>query len=294
MSMGNVLAACVLLIAGCTGCPENSATTPTPKPKPLNIIVILDTSNRIDEQLHPGQAERDIAIAKTIVKYNHELARNLIFGSYNRIAIVVPEQPNTERPPLEVTRKLKIRPTRRDLNKGAARLDPMRDDLLSGIEELYTFVAEQDTFTGSDIWRWFQKSADLYLEKDMQNYIICVSDGYLNFDRNIERFRRREGNKANYMPTDQIATLRDDQNWKATFHSEGYGLLEIGNDFTDYNVKFLMVEIAVRHMFDSDILKEYWMTWLKSMGISDTQFLETQDDPDFVNEKIIDFLYGSN
>jgi len=294
MFMGTVLVTCFLIIIGCTGCQENKATAPIPKPKPLNIIVILDTSNRIDEQLHPGQAENDVTIAKTIVNYNHELARKLIFGSYNWIAFAVPEQPNTERIPLEIRRKLKIRPAKRDLNSGAAKLDPMRDELFSGIEELYKFVAEQDTFTGSDIWRWFKKSADLYLEKDMQNYIVCVSDGYLKFDNDIERNRRREGNKANYMPHDQIATLRDDSNWKETFYNKGYGLLEIGRDFTDYDVEFPMVEIAVSHMLDFDILKEYWQTWLKSMGISNTQFLETQDDPDFVNDEIHEFLFGRN
>ena len=55
-----------------------------------------------------------------------------------------------------------------------------------------------------------------------------------------------------------------------------------------------MVEIALRHMRDLEILKEYWKTWLKSMGISHTEFLETQDDPQVVIEKIREFLFASD
>ncbi|MXV74707.1 hypothetical protein F4Z99_10550 [Candidatus Poribacteria bacterium] len=65
--------------------------------------------------------------------------------------------------------------------------------------------------------------------------------------------------------------------------------MEIGEDFSNYNVKFLMVEITHRHMLDLEIVKEYWQTWLKSMGITDSQFLSTQDDPQIVIGKIIEF-----
>ena len=167
----------------CDGGKENNPTAPPPKP--MNIIVILDTSNRIDERRHPGQAEKDIMIAQTIVNYNHELARKIIFGTYNHVAFVVPNQPNTTKVPLQITQKLKIWPTWKDLNVGAKKLDPMKEDLLSGIKELYDFVGKQERFTGSNIWRWFQRSGEAYLKKDERNYIICVSDGYLDFDKTI-------------------------------------------------------------------------------------------------------------
>ena len=88
----------------------------------------------------------------------------------------------------------------------------------------------------------------------------------------------------------QVVKFRDTPNWKQKFHAEGHGLLEIGKDFSNYNVKFLMVEITHRHMLDLEIVKEYWQTWLKSMGITDSQFLPTQDDPQTVIEKIKAFI----
>lgn len=51
-----------------------------------------------------------------------------------------------------------------------------------------------------------------------------------------------------------------------------------------------MVEITHRHMLDLEIMTEYWQTWLKSMDITDSQFLPTQDDPQIVIEKIKEFI----
>ena len=88
----------------------------------------------------------------------------------------------------------------------------------------------------------------------------------------------------------QVAKLRETPNWKQKFHAEGHGLLEIGKDFSNYNVKFLMVEITHRHMLDLEIVKEYWQTWLKSMGIAESQFLPEQDDPEVIIDTIKTFI----
>ena len=51
-----------------------------------------------------------------------------------------------------------------------------------------------------------------------------------------------------------------------------------------------MVEIAHRDMLDLDIIKAYWTQWLSSMGITKSQFLRKQADPQVVKEKIKEFL----
>ena len=162
----------------------------------------------------------------------------------------------------------------------------MKANLLRAIHELYQHVDTQDQFTGSDIWSWFRDSAEVYLKTDARNYIICLSDGYLDFNHNIQ-IRRPEGTYISYR---QVARLRDSLNWRQEFHAEEHSLLGIGKDFSDYTAKFLMVEITHRHMLDLEIVKEYWRTWLKSMGITDSQFLPAQDDPQVVIKEIKEFV----
>ena len=60
------------------------------------------------------------------------------------------------------------------------------------------------------------------------------------------------------------------------------GLRSVKN-FSDLNIKFLMLEIRLReengvmHFQDSDIIQAYWKTWLNAMGIKDTKFFEQLD-----------------
>ena len=47
----------------------------------------------------------------------------------------------------------------------------------------------------------------------------------------------------------------------------------------------------VAKQFEEEIIvKEYWQTWLKSMGIAGSQFLPAQDDPQIVIERITEFI----
>lgn len=283
----------MLLIAGCTD-DKSDAQDFSSKPSPTkfaNIIVILDTSDRVSKAENPRQVEKDIVIGKAIINHFETFARQQLYvGSRHRLAFVVPEQPGVTPIPQKVIEHLKIWPQDRDRREGAPRFREMKGELLKAMNALYESVNKQEKFTGSDIWKWFRDSAEVYLKQGSLNYIICLSDGYLDFNANIQASREKRGNKTNYMPYAQVKKFRDIPNWKQKFHAEGHGLLEIGKDFSDYNVKFLMVEITHRHLLDLEIVKEYWQTWLKSMEITDSQFLSTQDDPQIVIEKIKEFL----
>ena len=272
---GTVSAVFFLLMVGYIGCTDPPSKSPPPQP--MNIIVILDTSDRVSADKNPGQAETDIAIAEGIIDFFEEkLVRpELYIGYPHRLAFVVPEQTGTAPIPLNITK---------DTGGGAPQFKKKKRELLKKIRDLYPSVEQH---TGSDIWDWFRGSAEAYLQQKALNYIICVSDGYLDFDADIQKNRPRQGNKTTFM---QVAKFRDDLNWKKKFDSKGHGLLEIGKNFSSYKVKFLMVEVKLRHMLDRPILEKYWRTWLESMGITHAEFWENQDVPDIVIEKIKGFI----
>ncbi len=279
----------LLLTVGCTSDKSDAKniSSETSLMKPVNIIVIIDTSDRVSETKNPHQVKKDIKITESIVNIFEEkfVRPNLYIGSKHTLAFVVPEQPNVDPIQQQTLMNLKIWPTPKQRAGGAPEFKKMKTKLIGAIDELYQSVSKQKVFTGSDVWKWFRDSAEVYLKPDALNYIICLSDGYLDFNHNIQIERP----KRTYISYRQVAKLRETPNWKQKFHTEKHGLLEIGEDFSNYNVKFLMVEIAHRHMLDLEIVKEYWQTWLKSMGITDSQFLSTQDDPQIVIRKIIEF-----
>ena len=262
----------------------------SPPAKSVNIVVILDTSDRVSKEKNPDQPETDVEIAKDLVEFYYQRARRKMFSTQNRLVFVVPDQPKI--PPIsrKIIKKLKIWPTKEDRRVGEKAFTPMKEDLLAAIDQLYQLLEKQKKFTGSDIWGWFRASGEAYLKQDMQNYIICLSDGYLDFDKSIQDKRPKLGNKTSYIPYTQVVKFRKDLNWEQGFDNEGHGMLEIKKDFSSYDVKFLMVEIKLRHMLDLPILEKYWRTWLGSMGINSSEFVESQPDSQIVQEKITAFI----
>ena len=127
-------------------------------------------------------------------------------------------------------------------------------------------------FTGADIWSWFRDEAKRYLKPEFRNYIICLSDGYLDFDEDIQDDR----DKGTFIIID--CELRESDDWEKKVRGE-YKLLQPPEmDFSQYPVpvKFLMLGIKDRtpegSLRDRDILKAYWKPWLESMGIEPIGF----------------------
>ncbi len=281
-----VVVLCVIFFSFLNVKTSDGETLKSPLFKPVNIIVILDTSDRISKKKHPGQMERDRYIVEEIVKQFQEVVIGHIDQADNleyedRLEVVVPDQPGVDSIPPSIMKKLKIEhPLGREFAslEGASGiftdLDNQKKVLLDEMPNLFKDVQKHEPHPGSDIWSWFDLEAKDYLLENHQNLIICISDGYLDFEEKIKRGR----NKGTYM---EVEKYRNKPDWKQKIQSGG-GLSPIEEDFSHYDVKFLMLEIALRsernsdvpYQIDFNIIREYWKTWLKSMGIKDTDFIK--------------------
>ena len=277
-----------MLLTGCFECGGDQEKPKSTTAPPINIVVILDISDRLKKD---GQIQRDTKIVEHIVKLFHEdlvykhLEKHL--GSPpcpHRFTFAVPEQPvprtetsTSEQPdpyevPSEILEKLQIRDPGKfnlDLEKvigmNMYEFGEKKKTLLQGIEDLYKFAQEDNPYTGADIWDWFHKDAEGYLQDGFHNYIICLSDGYLKFDDTIEDSLP----PGRFM---EIGKLRNDPDWK----NKIIPLLSTGKDFSRYNVKFVMMEInihkdektGIADHRDFDIMVALWKPWLEDMGIT--------------------------
>ena len=247
--------------------------------KPMNIVIILDTSDRISDEKRPGQIERDKEIIEEIVTEFEKVTERHILASerlqyQDRLTIAIPNQPSVPPVPRQIVKDLTIADkdsgSHRSLAGIKADVKNRKQVFLKTLDTLYEFV-RQHRHTGSDIWEWFKYEAESYFSESHQNIVICISDGYLNFDNRIENMRI----PRTYM---QVRELRDDPQWKQKIQG-GEGLLTIGQDFSRYNIDFLMSEIQLQtdennvpYQKDFQIITFYWEVWLKAMKIKSTDF----------------------
>ena len=247
--------------------------------KPMNIIIILDTSDRVSDEKNPGQIESDKEIIEEIVTAFAKETKKRIRASEelqyeDRLTIAIPNQPGVPPVPRQIMASLKIVDadigSHRSLAGIDADVEKRKQGLLDALDTLYEFV-RQHRHAGSDIWEWFKYEAESYFSESHQNIVICISDGYLNFDNRIESMRI----SRTYM---QVKKLRDDPQWRQKIQG-GEGLLTTGQDFGPYNIEFLMSEIRlhtdenrVPYQKDFQIITLYWEVWLKAMNITSTNF----------------------
>ena len=136
------------------------------------------------------------------------------------------------------------------------------------IQELYEW--KDNPFTGADIWGWLNNYAKYALKKDgFHNYIICISDGYLKFSPDIEK-------KIKYM---DIPKMRDERKKNPKWRDKIPLLPTSEEGFSDYNIKFMMVEIhprvdkeiGIENPADFEIIEAHWQKWLNSIGITNPE-----------------------
>ena len=263
----------------------------------VNIVIILDISDRIDPSSNPytskDQAQRD----RKIIEFIADLYLNLVERYVTKhievgrmpdeipyeLTIAIPKQPKAPVIRSEITENLIIK----DI-KNRPDLKDKKASMLNSIDNLYKW--KKNPFTGADIWGWFGNYAKYALKKDgFHNYIICLSDGYLKFNPDIEK-------KVKYMDIPKMREERKNnpKNWK-----EKIPLLPpITEDFSDYNIKFMMVEIHPRvdkeigfeNQADFEIIKAHWQKWLNDIGITNAE-LHRQIEIEHLKEEIDSFWF---
>ena len=248
----------------------------------VNIVIILDISDRIDSSsgayTSKDQGQRDMKIIEYIADwYLNELVQKhlgqLVLDLErvpHELTIAIPKQPKAPLIPSNIMENLVIKDSKTGKKlKTLTEFKANKVSMLQSIQELYKW--KDNPFTGADIWGWFNNYAKYPLKKDgFHNYIICLSDGYLKFNPGVEK-----GHEFMNIPK-----WRDEWKSNPKWKDKITPLSPIKEDFSDYNIKFMMVEIHPRvdkntcaeHPADFDIIEACWEKWLNSIGITNSEF----------------------
>ncbi len=280
-----VIPALVILASLYSGCEKE-------KEYPFNIIVLLDTSDRVSgvkySDIARDQVVSDIRVCRTIIDVFKDIVRREKFSiSESKLRFFVPPQQGI---PISSEIKAKLL----ELGKvpiGSFRdFEKCEDNVVVSINKVYNTIIEKPEcqFTGSDIWSWFAYDAERYMLPQYQNYIICLSDGYLDFNEDIQNNRE----KGTYMVFNN--EIRTSNNWREEVNNKYKLLTPQGVNFSSYKYssQFLMIGIRDRildgSMRDREIIEAYWKPWLNSMGITPFRFVSS----DISREEIKAFLEG--
>lgn len=258
------------------------------QPQQLNISVLLDLSDRIDINKHPEQVEKDIAIISEIVDYfKRDMERRGTFDAKGKLQIFMKPFPQIK-DINDLQGKLIVDCAGMDIKHKKSLYDSISSIFNKTLQQIYLETNNQGSWTGSDIWRFFQSDVkDYCVEQDTnyRNILIILTDGYIYDQSTTEQHGNRVQNLTSinfrrYLnATDPIAAIENDD----------FGLITPRNDLNNLEVLVLELNPNNNDQKHEQILKHCIGKWLKEMGVVKYAVYKT-DLPVNTSKRIASFL----
>jgi hypothetical protein len=289
-----------IIFTGCSGgdatdddlknCIDNIGQTTRQDSAFCNITILLDLSNRIENEL---QTERDLDLITTILDVFHSAKKEYGFQfSKDRLAISICRQKNDKVSLNNDQNNLIIDMDRENSQRmNFPTFCGQKEKFISGINDVYTYSNKNKKFYGADVWNFFKDDYLSLIKKGdsssrFKNKVIILTDGYLNFEREIEKKRPA----GTFMKG--FNRMRNKKDWLKRFDKKNYKLIPHDQNYLD--VEVLIFEVDPKsptiNTNEFDILSHYWKTWFKDMNIPCEVYQKSKPAKDLL-PIIKEFLY---
>ncbi|MEA5259543.1 hypothetical protein VB264_17225 [Arcicella aquatica] len=235
-----------------------------------NYVVLLDLSDRL---LSAQQPERDKAIIQAIFKaFEEQVRKNYYIYSHDSFKVaIIPQEGGIDEQ--RYTQELFIDMAKLGIKDKRVQLDKLKAQMPELLNKLYAEATKNKVqskqFQGTDIWRYFNDYLSVDLQKNAQNKLFILTDGYFDFESN--RYIGKQGNRST--DSRMIARLRNLPNWKEVLSLPNEGLISIAKNFTHLEVSIIEITPKNKVLQELDIIYALWKKWLTEMKVQKVNFL---------------------
>lgn len=282
---------CASVLLGCNEIEEavKDAKKEGSAPPKDNYIVLLDMSDRILYN-NQQQVPKDIQVIQSIYaafksKLNAKDPTRLYFTVNDKLKLMVAPQRTTVRDVYNMAGNLRISLGSAQPEQKAKMIEETEKKFGSLLPQMYrkAVISNNSTsYAGADIWKYFNEDLPDDLEKDAQNTLFIITDGYMDF----ENLEGRASRNNRYTSCAQIINnLKKAPDWHSRFKEGDYGLLPVNKKFP--NLKVIVLELNPKDDWTGEysMLTTIWSKWFTEMGIKSFAFVK-DDNINEINESI--------
>lgn len=235
--------------------------------EPLNVVVVLDLSNRLVKT--PGQADKDQAIIQSVVNiFAERQKRQAYLTSSDILRLVVapqPDVPTATNDSLRIDMETKKGKIGNQTLIGLPKFKAERERFERALGQLYQ-QALADPFTGADLYTFFCTELPRnFLAQGRKTKVLVLTDGYLEFDKKYLAQRPA----CTYM-RDLDKMRREKNRWKDRFEKKNLALCPCSTArFPDTEALFLETAPLFKgaSVYEFPMIEHYWKTWFDSMAL---------------------------
>lgn len=282
---------CAWALAGCNEIEEavKDAKKDGSAPPKDNYIVLLDLSDRILYN-NQQQVPKDIQVVQSIYaafksKLNAKDPTRLYFSVNDKLKLMVAPQRTTASDVYDMAGNLRLALASAQPEEKAKLLEATEKNFNTFLPQIYkkAVISNNSTsYAGADIWKYFNEDLQDDLEKDAQNTLFIITDGYMDF----ESLNGRASRNNRYTSCSQIINnLKKAPDWNSRFKEGDYGLLPVNKRFPNLKVIVLELNPKVDWTGEYNLLTTIWSKWFNEMGIKSYAFIK-DDNINEINESI--------
>ncbi len=290
----------ILLIGACLGLGCNDfrqavkdAQKDIPPPPKDNYIVLLDLSDRILYN-HQQQVAKDLSALQNIYaifKSNLDAKdpTHLYYSVNDKLKVLIAPQRTTPKNLYDMVGNLRVDMGSEQPDKKSKDVEETQKTFNNTLPDIYKQAVvsnNSNAYSGADIWKYFKEDLEDDLEKDGQNTLFIVTDGYMD----LEKKEERPDQHNRYASCTQIINaLKKYPDWEKKFDEGDYGLLPVGKKFSRLRVVLLEINPKEEWSDEYVLLTKIWGKWFSEMGISSYRFIK-DDNINEVKESLEKFI----
>ncbi len=259
----------------------------------LNISILIDLSDRIDPQKYPNPTmdyyQRDLGYINSIAKaYETHLINKKFIKINDCIQLYLDPEPADKLLNSKVS-SLKVSFTKDNATKEAILYTSNLYDSIS--KQIYESAIKDNKFVGSDTWRFFKsKVKDYCIKEEFRNILIVLTDGYMYHQNTVYK----DKNRTTYLTPQLIRSYRlTSSSWLEMMQEQDLGFMQANEGLSQLEVLVLGINPHNNSPFEEDIIRSYWVEWLKNMGINRVE-IKGVDLPSNMNSIINEFIWNEN
>ncbi len=280
------------------GCSEfqqavKDAKKEIPPPPKDNYIILLDLSDRILFN-NQQQVPKDISVINSIYgvfksKMGVKDPTHLYYSLHDKLKVLIAPQKTTPKTLYDMVGSLRIDLAAEQPDKKSALIDETERTFNKVLPEIYkqAVIGNNSTaYSGADIWKYFNEDLADDLEKDGQNTLFIITDGYMD----LEKTEERPAQNNRYASCSQIVNLlKKYPDWEAKFAAGDYGFLPVNKKFANLKVVLLQVNPKEDWNGEYSLMTKIWGKWFAEMGINNYRFIK-DDNVNEVKESMEKFM----
>ena len=264
-----------------------------PAPPKDNYIILLDLSDRILYN-NQQQVPKDISVIKSVYgvfksRLNSKDPTHLYYNLHDKLKVLIAPQKTTPKSLYDMVGSLRIDLSAEQPDKKVPITDETEKTFATVLPDIYKQAVignNSNAYSGADIWKYFNEDLADDLEKDGQNTLFIVTDGYMDLEKNEER----PSQNNRYASCSQIInSLKKYPDWETKFTEGDYGILPVAKKFANLKVVLLQVNPKEDWNGEFGLLTKIWGKWFAEMGISNYRFIK-DDNINEVKESLEKFM----